>query len=60
MKGPGETDAAFLIHRMEAVRAELPVREVMFEDLGIMFKLAPGPDTPARTHARVRAAGCTS
>ena len=53
MKGPGETDAAFLIRRMEAVRAELPVREVMFEDLGIMFKLAPGPDTPARTHARV-------
>ncbi len=53
MKGPEETDATFLIRRMEAIRAELPVRETVFEDLEIMFKLAPGPDTPARTDARV-------
>ncbi|HSR15430.1 MAG TPA: hypothetical protein VLL51_06735, partial [Gemmatimonadales bacterium] len=53
MKGPGETDASFLIRRIAEVRAAQPVREIMFEDLGVMYQLAAGPDTPARTHARV-------
>jgi hypothetical protein len=53
MKRPGETDALFLVRRVEALRAEQRLREILFEDLGVMFKLAPGPDTPARTHARV-------
>ncbi len=53
MKGPAHTDAVFLLRRMEAIRAEFLVRETAFDDLGVMFKLASGPDTPARTHARV-------
>ena len=53
MKGPEETDGSFLIRRMAEVRAAQPVREIMFEDLGVMYRLAPGPDSPARTHAKV-------
>ena len=50
MKGPGETDAVFLLRRMAAIKADVEVRESVFEDLGIMFKLAASPDTPNRTH----------
>ncbi len=49
MKGPGETDAVFLLRRMAAVKADVEVREAVFEDIGIMFKLAAGPETPNRT-----------
>lgn len=53
MKRPDETDAVYLIRRVEALGAEPRLREIIFEDLGVMFKLAAGADTPARTHARV-------
>jgi hypothetical protein len=53
MKGADETDATFLLCRMAALRADVWVRESVFEDLGIMFKLSAGLDTPSRTHAHL-------
>jgi hypothetical protein len=52
LKGPDETDAAFLLRRL----AQLPMRplalETLLEDLDIPFVLSPGPTTPARTHEK--------
>lgn len=53
MKGADETDATFLLRRMAAMPANVWVRESVFEDLGIMFKLSAGPDTPSRTRAHL-------
>ncbi|MEK6597663.1 MAG: hypothetical protein AABY91_04960 [Gemmatimonadota bacterium] len=53
MKGANETDGTFLLRRMAALRADVWVRESIFEDLGIMFKLSAGLDTPSRTHAHL-------
>ena len=55
LKGPGETDAAFLIRRFAALRADSFGRETIYEQLEIPIRLAPGPDTPSRTHARYSA-----
>lgn len=52
LKGPEETDAAFLVRRFEAFRVEDPAREKLFDDLLVPFVVAPGPDVPDRTHAR--------
>jgi hypothetical protein len=52
LKGPGETDAAFLIRRFAALRAAAPVRERLYESLDVPIRLAPGPDTPARTREK--------
>lgn len=52
MRGPRETDAAFLIRRFRALLADPFVREALFEDLDIPIRLAPGPDTPSRTRAK--------
>lgn len=52
MKGPGETDAAFLIRRFRAALPDPFVREAFFEELDIPIRLAPGPDTPSRTRAK--------
>jgi len=47
-----ETDAAFAI----GAAARLPASELacnrMYDELGLMLRLAPGPDTPSRTRAR--------
>lgn len=53
MKSSHETDAVFLLRMMAGVRADLAVREAVFEDLGIMFKLSAGQGTPSRTGARL-------
>jgi hypothetical protein len=52
LKGPGETDAAFLIRRFAGLRAAAPVRERVYESLDVPIRLAPGPDTPARTREK--------
>ncbi len=52
LKGPGETDAAFLARRFEAFRIAAPAREKLFDDLLVPIVLAPGPGVPNRTHAR--------
>lgn len=52
LKGPRETDAAFLVRRFDALRMDEPARGAMYDDLDPPMRLAPGPDTPARTRAR--------
>ncbi len=48
----GVTDAAFLVGRLAALDAGPFVRDHLYEELGLMLKLAPGPGTPSRTRAR--------
>ncbi|MEZ4221694.1 MAG: hypothetical protein R3B13_12255 [Polyangiaceae bacterium] len=53
LKGPRETDAAFLVRRFLALDANARVRESLFHDLAMPMKLSPGAGTPARTHAAI-------
>jgi len=53
LKGPGETDAVFLIRRFEALRASSFTREKLYESLDVPIRLAPGPSTPTRTGAKL-------
>ena len=55
VKGPDETDAAFLVHRFQKLRCRHVTREKMFEDLDIPMSIMPGPATPSRTKARYAA-----
>jgi hypothetical protein len=52
LKGPGETDAAFLLGRLSQLQMSPFALETLLEDLDIPFVLAPGPDTPARTREK--------
>jgi hypothetical protein len=52
LKGPRETDAALLVRRFEALRMDEPARATFYDELDPPLRLAPGPDTPARTRAR--------
>jgi hypothetical protein len=56
MKGPSETDAAFLVRRFRALRLDPRLHEMLFDALDPPFILSPGPDTPARTRLKVRQA----
>src|SRR6185503_9382306 len=56
MKGPQETDAAFLVRRFEALGMDEPARAMLYDSLDPPLRLAPGPDTPSRTRARHAAA----
>ncbi len=53
LKAPTETDAAFLIGRFHGLAAEAPVRERLYEQLDVPLRLAPGPDTPSRSRAKL-------
>jgi hypothetical protein len=52
LKGPRETDAAFLIGRFAAMPVDAAWRERLYDDLDIGLRLAPGKGTPSRTVAR--------
>ena len=52
MRGRRETDAAFLVRRFQRLRLDAYARETFFEELDVPMRLAPGPTTPSRTHAR--------
>ena len=52
LKGPRETDAAFLVRRFEALRMDEPARAVLYDELDPPLRLATGADTPSRTRAR--------
>jgi len=54
MKGPLETDAAFVIRRFDALFRDGFVRETAYEELDIPIVLRPGRDTPARTREKLR------
>ncbi len=53
LKGPLETDAAFLVRRFEALDADPLVRQFLYEDVGFWLRLSAGSDTPARTRAKL-------
>jgi hypothetical protein len=57
LKGPGETDAAFVIRRIERIPGNDFTREAFFEGVEIPFLLSPGPGTPNRSTARYPRAG---
>jgi len=56
LKGPEESGAAFLVRRLAALDAGPLVRQFIYEHLGLVLRLEPGPDTPARTRARIHRA----
>ena len=51
LKGPDETDAAFLVRRMATVGRGTFQWEAAWEALELPLVLEPGPATPARTNA---------
>ena len=53
---PGETDAAFLVRRVDALPFDAFWKEYLYESLEMPLRLAPGPTTPSRTLARVAGA----
>ena len=53
MKGPDETDAAFLARRYAALAAGSRIRQQIYDELDIMIRLRPGTGTPSRTLAGV-------
>jgi hypothetical protein len=52
LKGPAETDAAFLVRRFERLKMDAAAREILYDELDPTLVLSPGPGTPARTDAR--------
>ncbi|UCF40667.1 MAG: hypothetical protein JSW43_13240 [Gemmatimonadota bacterium] len=52
LKGPHESDAAFLVRRFAALQADAFGREESFEALDVPLRIAPGADTPSRTRAK--------
>ena len=53
MKGRDETDAAFLARRYGALAARPRIRQQLYDELDLVFRLRPGPGTPTRTLAGV-------
>ena len=51
LKGPQETDAAFLVRRLATLGKGTFEREWSWEGLEVPLVLTPGPGTPARTNA---------
>jgi len=54
MKGPAETDAAFLVRRMAHLKMDPFLRERFFEDLAVPMIIDPGSGGPSRTRAWIR------
>jgi hypothetical protein len=52
LKGPRETDAAFLVRRFDRLHADGFLKEALYDGFDPFFKLAPSPDTPSRTRAK--------
>ncbi|MHC4219026.1 MAG: hypothetical protein ACYSU7_11290, partial [Planctomycetota bacterium] len=52
LKGPEETDAAFVLRRFPQLGMSPFALEMLLEDLDIPLVLSPGPDTPARTREK--------
>ncbi|UCE02108.1 MAG: hypothetical protein JSW67_12730 [Candidatus Latescibacterota bacterium] len=51
LKHPDETDAAWIVRRIDAMYANPFVREALHDGLDLWFRLDPAGDTPTRTHA---------
>ena len=53
LRGPHVTDATFLVRRIEASARDDFHREAAHDAIDCSYRLDPGPDTPARTHAKI-------
>jgi hypothetical protein len=51
LKGPRETDAAFLVRRLARRVPDEALHEKLSDAIDAPLRLAPGPGTPSRTHA---------
>ena len=51
MKSPAESDAEFLVKRVQAMAVDAWVRECFWDEMDLLLRLAWGPDGPSRTHA---------
>ncbi len=49
MRGANETDAAFIIKRLGQAAMSPFLHEILYEDLDLSLRLAPGEKTPSRT-----------
>ena len=56
LRARGESDAAFLARRIEAMPGDGFTREAFHDAIEPTYELAPGPDTPSRTRAKYVAA----
>ena len=56
LNGPAETDAAFLVRRIEALPGDDFQREALHDRLDLGYRLDPSPETPSRTRAKYAAA----
>ncbi len=56
LKGPGETDAAFVVDRMRDLEVDSFTREYLYEHLKIPMRIEAGPGGPSRTRAKLRGA----
>ena len=52
LKGPGESDAAFLVRRFASLPMDDFAREKIYDQLDPPLRLSSGPGTPTRTRAR--------
>ncbi|HZL85322.1 MAG TPA: hypothetical protein VFD07_08105 [Candidatus Krumholzibacteria bacterium] len=53
LKGPGETDAAFLVRRITAAFPNDSLREAAHDRMDLWYRFEAGPTTPSRTHAKL-------
>lgn len=56
LRAQEETDAAFLVRRVEAMPGDSATREAFWDSIDASFVLKPGSGTPSRTHAKVAGA----
>ncbi len=56
LKGPAETDAAFVVNRIREMELDSFMREYFYEHLQLPMILTPGTDGPSRTGAKIRGA----
>jgi hypothetical protein len=52
LRGPRESDAAFLVRRCDALHMDVFARERFYEELELPLRLVGGRQTPSRTRAR--------
>jgi len=56
LKGPGETDAGFVVNRIKDLEVGTFTREYFYEHLKLPLVVTAGGDGPSRTRAKVRGA----
>jgi len=57
LKGPAETDAAFILRRLERIPGDDFTREAFFEGIEIPFRVTPGAGAPTQSGARYARSG---